>query len=209
MAGHKAQTLNSLFLDALPSEIIRRHSDIREKPMEVDFNPQFFPEKIRLYLYTISHPPGGRGYGDNDVEFKITIKLPEHEPNGNTKANFDDSGERTPILAGFEEDYFVFVLWDAMGYRDISYNRNIQVKGSTIIEATARGISYQFRRLRKTGRKETILACNAVENKLCHALWARAYVTNTVPEKEGEVKNLIFVSGQGFERAFPEVFGRS
>lgn len=180
--GFRANELNQLFLDVL-SESVVNHSDVSNKPLEIDFNKGFYPKKVRVYLYTITHPPGGRD--GNDVEHKIQIILPNQSRG--TRANFDYSDNRFVVLGGYEPDHKVFVLWDTICYKDIAYSRNVQVKGSTIIEAFSRGYSYQRRSL--WGAKEIALA--GKKDNLSELLKMRLKLSGISPESDKKLKKII------------------
>jgi hypothetical protein len=131
--------LHRTFLDALNGAVLS-HSDIEEKPLELDLKSPL-PPKLRLYMYNATYPPGGRTMG----EHKIQLIVPGQDRGA--RANFDSSDGRIPLLVGYRPDLRIFMLWDADLYVDFSYSRNVQVKPETVYEAFAQGIGRQKRRL--------------------------------------------------------------
>lgn len=133
------EELHRTFLEAL-SESVVSHSALEEKPLEVDLRSPL-PPKLRVYLYNATYPPGGRTMG----EHKIQLIVPGQ--GRGERGNFDSSGGRIPILAGYRPDLGIFMLWDAELYVDFAYSRNVQVMPETVYEAFAQGIGRQERHL--------------------------------------------------------------
>jgi hypothetical protein len=131
--------LHRIFLQALDGFVLQ-HGPLDKKPLEVDLRSPL-PGKWRLYLYNATYPPGGRTMG----EHKVQLIVPG-QPRG-ARANFDISGGRIPLLAGYRADLGIFILWDAEMYVDFSYSRNVQVMPETVYEAFAQGIGRQRRHL--------------------------------------------------------------
>lgn len=144
--------LHRTFLEALNSAVVS-HSDVATKPLEVDLKSPL-PPKLRVYLYNATYPPGGRTMG----EHKIQIIVPGQARGA--RANFDSSGGRIPILAGYRPDLRIFMLWDAELYVDFSYSRNVQVMPETVYEAFAQGIGRQQRNL-WTRHAEIVITADA------------------------------------------------
>ena len=144
--------LHEVFLSAL-EDMVLAHSPLEDKPLLVDLKPPL-PHKIRLYIFNLTHPPGGRPIS----EHKIQIIVPGQKRG--ERANFDDSDSRIVILSGFEPELEVFALWDAGLYLDFSYSRNVQVKSETVYSALAGNIGKQHRRVRLHGT-ETVLTTPA------------------------------------------------
>lgn len=134
------------FLDALGGSVLT-HSDIGEKPFELDCKPPL-PTKIRAYIYKATaptggpHPTGGRPIG----EFKSQIIAPGQDRG--EKGNFDHSGGRIVFLVGYVPDLDVWVLWDANRYENFAWSRNVQVKAEGVHHAYFGQISFQIRKLR-------------------------------------------------------------
>lgn len=146
--------LHRRFLQALGTGV-RSHGDLDHKPLEADLAAPL-PSRVRLYIFNATRPPGGRPTG----EHKIQIIVPGQKRG--QRANFDQTGGRIVLLAGYAAEDDVFVLWDAGLYTDFAWSRNVQVKATTIIEATAGKMAEQERRLRPGGGEavtETLLAC--------------------------------------------------
>src|SRR5437868_9738065 len=131
--------LHQTFLDAV-ADRVTSHSDVEEKPLEVDLRTPL-PPKLRVYMYNATYPPGGRTMG----EHKIQLIVPGQERGA--RGNFDSSGGRIPLLAGYRPDLGIFMLWDAELYVDFAYSRNVQVMPETVYEAFARGLARQRRHL--------------------------------------------------------------
>jgi excisionase family DNA binding protein len=142
------------FLDALGADLAS-HAQIDRKPLEADL-PAPVSKRIRLYIFNATRPPGGRPVG----EHKIQLIIPGQKRGD--RGNFDYSGGRTVLLAGYAAEEDVFILWDAGLYSDFAWSRNVQVKAGTIVKAYAGKIAEQERRLRPADGPavtETLLAC--------------------------------------------------
>ena len=148
------EELHRTFLEALKGSVVS-HNDIQTKPLEVDLKSPL-PPNLRVYMYNATSPPGGRTMG----EHKIQLIVPGQARGA--RGNFNGSGGRIPILAGYRPDLRLFMLWDADLYVDFSYSRNVQVMPETVYEAFAQGISKQKRRL-WCGHTEIVITANA-----CH-----------------------------------------
>jgi hypothetical protein len=145
------ECLSRRFLEALGDAVVS-HSDIEEKPLEVNLKSPLLP-KIRAYIYNATYPPGGRAMG----EHKIQLIVPGQERN--ERGNFDSSDGRIPLLVGYRPDLELFMLWDADLYVDFAYSRNVQVKPETVYEGFAQGIGRQVRNLRM-GEKEIVIVAD-------------------------------------------------
>jgi hypothetical protein len=144
--------LHQTFIDAL-GRFVTSHSDIENKPLEIDLTSPL-PPKLRIYIYNATYPPGGRTMG----EHKIQLIVPGQARSA--RGNFDSSGGRIPLLAGYRADLGIFMLWDADLYVDFAYSRNVQVNPETVYEAFAQGIGRQHRRLWNHST-ETVVTCDA------------------------------------------------
>jgi hypothetical protein len=158
--------LNNIFISSLGEKFLKS-GDISNRPIEVDLSPPL-PHKIRIYLYNLTHPPGGRTLG----EHKIQIILPDHK--NSQRAEFDDSDGRIVILGGYDSENRVFVLWDAGLYVNNPFSRNVQVKPETVYEAIAGKIGFQQRNIRGQGI-ETLVTCP--RKRLPEALCIRVSLT--------------------------------
>ncbi|WP_299555724.1 helix-turn-helix domain-containing protein [uncultured Tateyamaria sp.] len=162
--------LHRRFLKALGDKA-KSHSEIERKPLEVNLSAPL-PSRIRVYLFNVTRPPGGRPLG----EHKVQLIIPGQKRG--ERANFDQSDGRIVLLAGYAAEEDVFVLWDAGLYADFAWSRNVQVKAATLIEASAGRVAEQGRRLRPTDGEavtETLLACPP--RRLCDALQRRVEIT--------------------------------
>ena len=145
--------LHGAFITSLGDDVIR-HSDLESKPLEVDLRPPL-PSKLRVYLYTLTDPPGGRPAD----EYKIQLMVPGQ--GRDEVGNFDHSGGRFVVVGGYHPTSEVFVLWDAAMYQDFAFSRNVQVKAATIFAAIGGGLSRQKRRTRAGW--ETVLAVRSAD----------------------------------------------
>ncbi len=146
--------LHRRFIAALGGSVAS-HAPLDSKPFELDLGSPL-PTRLRLYIFTATRPPGGRPIG----EHKIQLIAPGQKRG--ERASLDQSDGRIVLLAGYAADEDVFVLWDAGLYTDFAWSRNVQVKASTIVEATAGKIAEQKRQLRPPGggvATEILIAC--------------------------------------------------
>ncbi len=138
--------------------------------MEVDLQPPL-PPRIRVYLYNATAPPGGRTLG----ECKAQLIVPGQRPG--RRGNFDYSGGRSAVLAGYNAHNDVFVLWEAGLHTDFAYSKNVQIKPETLYAAAGGRIATQERWLR-TGDGTTVETVVATRSaKLREALLRRAELT--------------------------------
>jgi len=83
---------------------VKWHSDFEDKPLELHLkNP--LPSKVRLYLVNLV--PSGRA-----EEFKVNVRLPNHEGGEEDHAAPDRSGGYLTMLGGYHEHHEVFAFWD-------------------------------------------------------------------------------------------------
>ena len=139
---------------ALGVSVLRIHTPLDAKPFELDLAPPL-PHRVRVYMYNATRPPGGRPLGEHKIQLMVPGK------GRGERASFDNGDGRIVLLIGYAADEDVFILWDAGLYSDFAWSRNVQVKGGTIIEASAGKLATQERQLRPaTGRAtvETVLA---------------------------------------------------
>lgn len=146
--------LHKRFWTALEGQV-KWHSPFSQKPFELDLTPPL-PQRVRVYLFNATRPPGGRPTG----EHKVQLIMPGQKRG--ERGQFDSSDGRIVLLAGYAAEEDVFVLWDAGLYPDFAWSRNVQVKAQTLVEASAGKIAQQQRRLRPGDgdvATETLLAC--------------------------------------------------
>ena len=89
---------------------------------------------------------------------------------GDGTVRFDGRG-RSLLLAAYDDQHDVFVLWDAPLHERFTNGGNIQVHRRTIETARSEGRASQTRRLTSSGQVETVLACRSAE--LVHVLKER------------------------------------
>lgn len=150
---------------------VRSHVSLNQKPFELDLAPPL-PQRIRVYMYNATRPPGGRPLG----EHKVQLIVPGQRRG--ERASFDNGDGRIVVLVGYAAEEDVFIIWDAGLYSDFAWSRNVQVKSETIIEACAGKIATQSRQLRPaSGRPtvETVLA--ARPRRFAEALVKRMELT--------------------------------
>lgn len=165
------EEMHRRFVKALGPALVRSHGPIASKPFEVDLAAPL-PQRIRVYMYNATRPPGGRPLG----EHKVQLMVPGQSRG--QRGSFDNGDGRIVLLVGYAAEEDVFVLWDAGLYSDFAWSRNVQVKGHTIIDATAGKIATQERQLRPaSGRSivETVLAAKA--RNLAEAIGRRMELT--------------------------------
>lgn len=148
--------LNRRFVQALGSRVTSAAA-LDRKPLELDLASPL-PNRVRVYLFNATRPPGGRPTG----EHKVQLIMPGQKRG--ERGRFDHSDGRVVLLVGYAAEEDVFVLWDAGLYPDFAWSRNVQVKAETLIEAAAGKIARQERRLRPgdgDAVTEVLIACPA------------------------------------------------
>jgi len=163
--------LHRRFVQALGPSAVRSHSPWESKPIELDLAPPL-PQRVRVYMYNATRPPGGRPLG----EHKVQLIVPGHRRGG--RGSFDNGDGRIVLLVGYGAEEDVFILWDAGLYSDFAWSRNVQVKAETIIQASAGKLATQERQLRPpNGRPalETVLAVKP--RRLAEAIIKRMELT--------------------------------
>ncbi len=165
------EELHRRLVHALGATAVRSHAPWEQKPFEMDLAPPL-PQRVRVYMYNATRPPGGRPLG----EHKIQLIVPGQRRG--QRASFDSGDGRIVLLIGYGAEEDVFVLWDAGLYSDFAWSRNVQVKAETIIRASAGKLATQDRNLRPTSGRltvETVLA--AQPRRLAEALVRRMELT--------------------------------
>ncbi len=146
--------LHRRLVRSLGSSSVKSHSPWDAKPFELDLTPPL-PQRVRVYMYNATRPPGGRPLG----EHKVQLIAPGQRRG--QRGSFDNGDGRIVLLIGYAAEEDVFILWDAGLYTDFAWSRNVQVKAETIIQASAGKLATQERQLRPpSGRAivETVLA---------------------------------------------------
>lgn len=149
----------------------RRLWVVDDKPLLLNLRAPL-PQRVRVYLFNATRPPGGRPLG----EHKVQLIVPGQERGG--LGNFDHSDGRIVLLVGYAVEDDVFVLWDAGLYVDFAWSRNVQVKVETIVRASAGRLARQERRLRPKHAPtviETLVA--APSDQLADAIIERLNLT--------------------------------
>lgn len=142
--------LNARFLAALGNRVVRA-DPVSSQVLTLELAPPL-PAALRAYLFNSTNPPGGRV----TPEHKIQLMVPGQ--GRADRGNFDASDGRSVVAAGYVQDLYVYVLWDASLHRDFAFSANAQVRSETVLEAAATGaITTQERRLR-LGTETVIVA---------------------------------------------------
>lgn len=145
--------LHERFLAAL-GDIVLRADDADRKPLTLEAMPPL-PSRLRVYIYNATNPPGGRSGGEHKIQFMVPDQA------RGERGNFDSSGERAVVVAGYAEDHDAFILWDATLHRDFAWSANAQVRTETIEQAVAAGgVATQTRAL-GSGAAELVIAVPA------------------------------------------------
>jgi hypothetical protein len=164
--------LHSAFLAPLTPETI--HGELSTKPLLVDLGYPH-PPRLRVYLYSLVHGPGER----KRHEYKIVLRTPGQPLN--QYGAFDHSGGRFTVVAGYDPDLDVFVLWDAVLHPRFKNGGNLQVRDEVVRAAAALGTAEQIRNL-SSGHRELVLACQSPT--LGRALVARVASTGGLGKDE-------------------------
>ena len=147
----KKDQLYRLFVDGL-GDSVEWHSDFDKPPLLIDLKAPY-SQRLRIYLYNCTNPPGGRSLN----EYKFQVILPGQKRGQRGYLDFSDW--RMPILAAYaligdKIDDGIFVLWDAFMHEDgLAYSANMQVRSETILKALGSTVSMSRR-----GNGEVILA---------------------------------------------------
>lgn len=163
--------LHRRLVQAVDASRVRAHSSWEAKPFEMDLAAPL-PQRVRVYMYNATRPPGGRPLG----EHKVQLIVPGQRRG--QRASFNNGDGRIVLLIGYAAEEDVFVLWDAGLYSDFAWSRNVQVKAETIIQASAGKLATQERQLRPaSGRTivETVLAVKP--RRLAEAIARRMELT--------------------------------
>lgn len=153
---------------------IESHGDLGHKPLLLDVALPH-PPRLRVYLYSLVHGPGER----RRREYKVVLRV-RGQP-VDQYGSFDHSEERFTVLAGYDRDLDVFVLWDAVLHPRFKNGGNLQVRDEVVRTAAALGVAEQVRQL-SNGNRELVLACQS--STLPRALTARIASTGGLGEDE-------------------------
>lgn len=165
------EEMHRRFVEALGPSTVLTHGPLDAKPFEVDLAAPL-PQRVRVYMYNATRPPGGRPLG----EHKIQLMVPGQSKG--ERGAFDHGEGRIVLLVGYAAEEDVFVLWDAGLYSNFAWSRNVQIKGHTIIDATAGKIATQERRLRPSlGKTVVEILVAAKARNLADAIERRMELT--------------------------------
>lgn len=165
------EELHRRLVEALGAAAVRSRAPWGQKPFELDLAPPL-PQRVRVYMYNATRPPGGRPLG----EHKVQLIVPGQRRG--ERASFDNGDGRIVLLIGYGAEEDVFILWDAGLYSDFAWSRNVQVKAETIIQASAGKLATQDRQLRPTNGRPTVETVLAVKpRRLAEALVRRMELT--------------------------------
>lgn len=153
------EDLHRRLVQALGPSAVRSHADWTSKPFELDLAAPL-PQRVRVYMYNATRPPGGRPLG----EHKVQLIVPGH--GRGKRGSFDNGDGRIVLLVGYAAEEDVFILWDAGLYSDFAWSRNVQVKAETIIRASAGKLATQERQLRPPSGRPTMETVLAVKPRL-------------------------------------------
>jgi hypothetical protein len=148
--------LHRRLVQAIGPASVRFHSAWESKPFELDLAPPL-PQRVRVYMFNATRPPGGRPLG----EHKVQIMVPGQ--GRGERGTFDNGDGRIVFLIGYAAEEDVFIIWDAGLYPDFGWSRNVQVKTETIIQASAGKLATQERKLRPTSGLATMEIVIAVQ----------------------------------------------
>ena len=148
--GLSVKKLQEYFINSLGDAVVSK-SVTTIKPLLMDIKKPY-PLKFRVYLFNCGNPPGGRSID----EYKIVLNVGQA---ASTRGNFDTSEGRFALVAGYVRNYDIFVFWDTSKHKNFGYNKNLQVKAETILNALADTTSQQQRSTQNG--KETIIAARS------------------------------------------------
>jgi hypothetical protein len=159
--------LHEAFLEPIQGEVVNV-SDYKHKPFDVDLEP---PRRgLRVYLYNLN---SGAETPSRPNECKASRRVPgQRRGKKHTRSVFEPPTDRLVILAAYDENKGVFVLWDAELNPTFTNGQNIQVHKDTIAEAQKKGFATQVRHHRGGVPDEIVIACTGP--RLLEALDYRA-----------------------------------
>lgn len=163
--------LHRRLIRALGPLSVKSHSPWDAKPFEMDLAPPL-PQRVRVYMYNATRPPGGRPLGEHKVQLIVPGQRRDQ------RGSFDNGDGRIVLLIGYAAEEDVFVLWDAGLYTDFAWSRNVQVKAETIIQASAGKLATQDRKLRPPSGRPIVEKVLAVKPRgLAEAIVRRMELT--------------------------------
>lgn len=150
---------------------------LRTKPLVLDLALPL-PSKLRFYLYGATQHPSERQQGTFKSQLTVGVSR-DGQPSRSGYMHFDRSGDIRPILAGYNPDLNVFVLWDADLHDTgdgFPYSKNVQAPPELVWRAVATGLAEDSRRLKRPPATERMVA--ARPRRLAEALRLRIRVSN-------------------------------
>jgi hypothetical protein len=173
--------LHRILIRALGSAVTKLPSNeaLRTKPLVVDLALPL-PAKLRIYLYGATQHPSERQQGTFKAQLTVGVDR-DGKPTDAKKGNlyFDRAGDIRPILAGYQPDLNLFVLWDA-DMHDVGdgfpYSKSVQAPPELVWHAVARGLAQGTRSLKQPARTESLVA--ARPRQLAEALALRIRLSN-------------------------------
>src|SRR4051812_15769300 len=139
--------LHRVLLRALGPAITRLPSNetLRAKPLVVDLALPL-PSKLRIYLYGATQHPSERQQGTFKIQLTVGVAR-DGQPTNSKNLYFDRSNDIRPILAGYQPDLNLFILWDA-DLHDVGdgfpYSKNVQAPPDLAGQRTVRALAIGF-----------------------------------------------------------------
>ena len=144
--------LHSLVLEAIGSDVVRDSGVDSAPPFEV-YLKEDRPSQCRFYMSTLT----ATGSEDrSEDEYRIDLRLPEHEGGDVSPAAPNRSGDFLILVGGYNPEREVFAFWDDSLYQGYGWVSHLQVKEGTLDEAETKGIGFQHRNGGSGG--ETVIA---------------------------------------------------
>jgi hypothetical protein len=154
-AAPETQAAHAAFVSALGDAAKVGAGSLDRRPMVLSCRTPL-PGLLKVYLYRPTAPESERKEGTYRIQ--VTGLAADRQP-----GHFDWTEGALPLLAGYEPDLGVFVLWDAGIYDQgdgVVWSRNVQVSGRTLFQAMAVGLAEEERHLRGQF-DEVVVACTA------------------------------------------------
>lgn len=144
--------LHSLVLEAIGSDVVRDSGVDSDPPFEVYLDGDR-PPRCRFYMSTLT-TTGSEDRAED--EYRIDLRLPEHQGGDVSPAAPDRSGDFLILIGGYNPEREVFAFWDDDLYESYGWVRHLQIKEGTLDEAEAKGVGFQHRSGGSGG--ETVIA---------------------------------------------------
>lgn len=194
MPALAVDVLNQAIVDGL-GDLIVTCSPVATRPLDIAARAPL-PSTLRIYTWTISAPPGGRPADEHKIQLIVPGQIKGE------RGNFDWSGDPAVMVAGYDQEHDVVVLWDATKYVDFGYSRNVQVPGATIAQARTTGEIATHERRVAGNQRELIIA--APREKLAEAVTMRFDASPApVPATPTTAPRTARSRGQAYRRTTP------